>query len=88
MDTTLIVILVVLALVGYFLISLYNSLINAKNRVENSFAGIDVQLVKRYDLIPNLVAMCEKYMKHERETLLKVTEMRAKAIAGNLSDNQ
>ena len=57
MDTTLIVILVVLALVGYFLISLYNSLINAKNRVENSFAGIDVQLVKRYDLIPNLARL-------------------------------
>ena len=67
---------------------LYNGLVGKKNMVENAFSSIDVMLKKRFDLIPNLVATVKKYMTHENETLVKVTEMRAKAMSGNLSNDQ
>ena len=69
-------------------ILIYNSLVNKKNAVENSFSTIDAMLKKRYDLIPNLVNTVKAYMKHERETLTEVTELRAKAVSGNLSDSE
>jgi LemA protein len=74
---------VLLLIVIYFV--LYNSLVGRKNQVENAFAGIDVQLKKRHDLIPNLIASAKNYMKHEREVLEKVTAMRQKAISSNQS---
>lgn len=77
------VIIGVLALVG-----MYNSLIGLKNQVDNVYATVDTLLKKRYDLIPNLVASVEQYMTHERETLAKVTEMRSRATAGNLSTDE
>ena len=52
-----------------FVISLYNRLVGARNSYKNAFAQIDVQLTRRYDLIPNLVETAKGYMKHERETL-------------------
>lgn len=61
----------------------YNGLVAKKNRVEQAFSGMDVQLKKRFDLVPNLVAVVKGYMKHEAETLAKLTEMRAKAFAGS-----
>lgn len=67
---------------------LYNSLVSKKNHVENAFASVDVLLKKRYDLIPNLVEAVKGYMQHERETLEKVTELRAKAINPNLSSDE
>ena len=88
MSTSIIIAAVIAAVFALMIISLYNSLINKKNRVENAFAGIDVQLTKRYDLIPNLVSTVQKYMKHERETLTEITAMRARAVSGNLSDNE
>jgi LemA protein len=71
--TALIIVLVVTALIGLFLISQYNRLVGLRNRFRNAFAQIDVQLKRRYDLIPNLVETAKGYMKHERETLQALT---------------
>ena len=73
---------------GLFIVVLYNSLIGKKNQVENVFGSIDTLLKKRYDLIPNLISTVQTYMKHERGTLTEITEMRAKAVSGNLSDDE
>lgn len=58
---------------------LYNSLVTKKNAIENAFASIDVFLKRRYDLVPNLVAIVKRYAEHEAETLTRVTEMRSRA---------
>ena len=71
--------IVVLCIVWY--ISTHNSLISLKNDVEESFSAMDVHMKKRYDLIPNLVATCKGYAKHESETFTRVTEARNAAIA-------
>ncbi|MFH1460159.1 MAG: LemA family protein [Candidatus Omnitrophota bacterium] len=71
-----------------FIVGMYNSLIGKKNMADNAFAGIDAMLKKRYDLIPNLVATVQQYMQHERGTLKEITELRAQAISGKLSDDQ
>ena len=67
---------------------MYNGLINRKNQVENAFGGMDAQLKKRYDLIPNLISTVQTYMKHEADTLTQITELRAKAVSGNISDEE
>ncbi len=64
-----------------FLVGIYNSLINLRNRVKNAFAQIDVQLTRRHDLIPNLVEAVKGYMKHERETLEAVINARNSAVS-------
>ena len=74
--TALLVILAIVAAVVFWAISVYNRLINERNRVRNAFAQIDVQLTRRYDLIPNLVEAVKGYMKHERETLEAVINAR------------
>jgi LemA protein len=61
---------------------IYNNLVNLRNRVRNAFSQIDVQLTRRYDLIPNLVEAVKGYMKHERETLQAVIEARNAAASG------
>jgi LemA protein len=76
-----IVLLVLAALVAY-LISLYNGLVTARNAYKNAFAQIDVQLTRRYDLIPNLVETARAYMQHERETLEAVIAARNSAVSG------
>ena len=83
MLTTLIIIGVIL----FIAFSLYNTVINKKNQVEYAFGGMDAMLKKRYDLIPNLVSTVQQYMTHEKETLTKLTELRAKATTGNVSDD-
>ena len=65
-----------------FVISLYNRLVGARNNYKNAFAQIDVQLTRRYDLIPNLVETAKGYMKHERETLEAVISARNAAKTG------
>ena len=71
----------VLILIILFAIGIYNKLVVGRNRVKNAYAQIDVQLNRRYDLIPNLVETAKGYMKHERETLEAVTEARNTAAA-------
>jgi LemA protein len=89
---TLIVIVVVLVLIALFVMSVYNRLVSLRNRFKNAFAQIDVQLKRRYDLIPNLVETAKGYMKHERETLEAVIAARNAAasaerqVAGDPTD--
>jgi LemA protein len=68
--------LAVIAAIVVFVISSYNRLVTLRNRFKNAFAQIDVQLKRRYDLIPNLVETARGYMKHERETLEAVIQAR------------
>ena len=92
MSIELIIAVVVILGLLFYLISIYNKLISLKNRVDNGWAQIDVQLQRRYDLIPNLVETAKGYMKHEKETLKMVIDARnsandaAKAATGNPSD--
>jgi len=72
-------ILIILIIVIIF-ISIYNSIVSAKNKVEEAKSTIDVYLQNRYDLIPNLVEVVKKYMEHERELLEKVTQLRSELI--------
>lgn len=77
-----IVFLVIVAAVAFWAIGLYNGLVTARNAYKNAFAQIDVQLTRRYDLIPNLVETAKGYMKHERETLEAVIQARNSAVSG------
>jgi LemA protein len=77
-----IVILVILVAIVFWLIQMYNNLVNLRNRVRNGFSQIDVQLTRRYDLIPNLIEAVKGYMSHERGTLEAVVNARNSAVAG------
>jgi LemA protein len=72
----ILIVLVVVVAVVVFLVTSYNRLVTLRNRFKNAFAQIDVQLKRRYDLIPNLVETAKGYMKHERETLEAVIQAR------------
>ena len=74
------ILLIVVVLVGLYLAMSYNRLVKLRNRIGNAWAQIDVQLKRRYDLIPNLVETVKGYAKHERETFDSVTQARANAI--------
>ncbi len=71
----------IIAALILFVIAAYNRFVTLRNRIENAWAQIDVQLRRRYDLIPNLIETVRGYATHEREVFEKVTEARAKAIA-------
>ena len=77
---SMIIFLVVLAVVVLLFIGMYNRLVTARNAFKNAFAQIDVQLTRRYDLIPNLVETAKGYLKHERETLENVIRARNNAV--------
>ena len=79
--TSFLIFLAILAAIVFWAIGIYNRLINERNRVKNAFAQIDVQLTRRYDLIPNLVEAVKGYMKHERETLEAVINARNAAAS-------
>ena len=78
----IVLLVVVVSLVG-FVIGVYNKLVTMRNRYKNAYAQIDVQLKRRYDLIPNLVEIAKGYIKHERETLENVTKARNIAYAAS-----
>ena len=78
----ILVILGLLVLFGLWAVGIYNGLITSRNGYKNAFAQIDVQLTRRYDLIPNLVEVAKGYMAHERETLEAVIKARAAAVSG------
>ncbi|MGD0251875.1 MAG: LemA family protein [Verrucomicrobiota bacterium] len=78
-----VVVVVVLAGLVAFIIGGYNKLVTLRNRFKNAYAQIDVQLKRRYDLIPNLVEIAKGYIKHERETLENVTKARNIAYAAS-----
>lgn len=73
---TLIILLALVAIAVFWVIGMYNGLVKLRNRYKNAFAQIDVQLKRRYDLIPNLVETAKKYMAHERDTLEAVIQAR------------
>ena len=89
MVIALIVVLVLVVAVAIFAIGLYNNLVRSRNQVKNQYSQIDVQLKRRYDLIPNLVETAKKYMSHEQETLEAVINARNSAIsaAGKVGGN-
>ncbi len=75
--------LIIAVVLGFFIAAIYNKLVALRNRFKNAFAQIDVQLKRRYDLIPNLVETAKGYMDHEKETLVKLTEARSGAMDAN-----
>ncbi len=79
--TSFVIFLAIIVAIILYAIGIYNSLVNLRNRVKNGFAQIDVQLTRRYDLIPNLVEAVKGYMKHERETLDAVISARNTAVS-------
>lgn len=77
---TVIVLAAIAVLLFLYGVGIYNRLVTLKNRFQNAFSQIEVQLQRRYDLIPNLVEIAKKYMAHERETLEAVTAARNQAV--------
>jgi LemA protein len=84
----IVIVLVVVALLGIYVWLTYNRLVALRNRIENSWAQIDVQLRRRYDLIPNLVETVKGYAAHERETLERVIRARNAAMAADGAQEQ
>ncbi|TET70241.1 MAG: LemA family protein [Candidatus Aminicenantes bacterium] len=81
------ILIILIAVIFVIAVGIYNALVNLRNRCDNSWAQVDVQLRRRYDLIPNLVETVKGYAKHEREVFEKVTEARSKAInAGTVKE--
>ena len=76
------ILLVIVVVVAFWAMGIYNGLVTARNAFKNAFAQIDVQLQRRFDLIPNLVEVAKKYMAHERETLEAVIAARSAAQSG------
>jgi LemA protein len=88
MTTATIILLAAAVIAIITIVWMFNTLIGRKNNVAYAFSSIDAMLKKRYDLIPNLVATVEKYMAYEGGVLEKLTGLRAKAIAGSLSEEE
>lgn len=82
------VIIGIIVLIAIWVISLYNGLVKLRNRRQNAFADIDVQLRQRHDLVPQLVETVKGYASHEKELLLRVTEARTAAMAAGSIDDK
>src|SRR5205085_7938105 len=78
-----IIIIVIIVLLGLFLVGVYNGMVRARNKVDEAWSGIDVQLKRRHDLIPNLVETVKGYAAHERETFQAVADARARAMSAS-----
>jgi LemA protein len=85
---TVVVIVGFVLILTVFIIGIYNGLVGLRNRVKNAYAQIDVQLKRRYDLIPNLVETAKGYMKHESETLEAVIQARNQAVSAASTASQ
>ena len=79
---SMLVLLILIVVVGFWAVGLYNGLVASRNQYKNAFAQIDVQLTRRHDLIPNLVETVKGYMQHERQTLEAVIQARNSAVSG------
>lgn len=77
---------IIVGIVIIVLIIIYNAMLKKKNKVKTAFSSLDVMLKKRYDLMPNLVSMVQKYMTHESDLLTQITKLRAKAQNTNSID--
>jgi len=75
----------IIALIVLYIVVIFNKLILLKNRVQNAWSQIDVQLKRRYDLIPNLVNTVKGYMKHEKGVLTEITKMRSQLVSGSMT---
>lgn len=78
-------VIVILAIIGFLVAVIYNRLVTLKNRFKNAFSQIDVQLRRRYDLIPQIVNAAKAYLQHESQTLQNVIEARARATSAQIS---
>ena len=85
---TLLIIGVLVLLIAFYAVAIYNKLVKLNTLVEEAWSGIDVQLKKRYSLIPNLVETVKGYATHEKEVLLKVTEARTAAMSAGTIDQK
>nr|MBA4405488.1 hypothetical protein [Nanoarchaeum sp.] len=86
MVSSLIIGLIVLGILVLWVILIFNSLVRLRYKVKNAWSQIDVQLKRRYDLIPNLIESVKGYMKHEREVLTEITNARANLVSGSLTE--
>jgi LemA protein len=84
---SLLIFIAIVAAIVFWAVAIYNGLVTARNGYKNAFAQIDVQLQRRFDLIPNLVEVAKKYMAHERETLEAVIAARSAAQSGLAAAN-
>jgi len=84
----LVIFLIIIAALFLIAVGMYNSLVQMRNRCENAWSQVDVQLKRRYDLIPNLVETVKGYAKHEREVFQNVTDARSRAINANTVKDQ
>jgi LemA protein len=84
----IVIIIAILVLISIWLTSLYNGLVKLRNRRQNAFADIDVQLRQRHDLVPQLVETVKGYATHERELLMRITEARSAAMAAHTIDDK
>jgi LemA protein len=88
MDTTLLIIIIVIAAIGFAIIGIYNGLVTLKNKVDEGWADIDTQLKRRYDLIPNMVESVKGYAKHEKSTFEEVTNARNMAMSASTPEEK
>ena len=84
----LVLLLIIIVVVAFFVIGLYNRLVTYRNRCDNAWSQVDVQLRRRYDLIPNLVETVKGYAKHESTVFEKVTQARTAAINASTVKDQ
>lgn len=88
MDTITLLTVVCAGLLLLVGMVLFNTLVGRKNRVQFAFSGIDTQLKKRFDLIPNLIATVERYMQHEQQVLQQLTSLRSQAVRGTATTDE